>query len=403
MANGWQDELDRIIDDRFERMVALRRHMHRHPEPSGHEHKTSLHILKLLAEEDFELRVGPDGRGLIVDNIAGKIDRDMLALRADIDALRIHDQKQVEYRSTNAGLMHACGHDAHTAVVYGAITAVRQMHVAKKLPWDVPLRAIFQPAEETCMGAREMIDAGALEGVSTIFAAHVDPTLKVGNVGLRTGPLTAAVDMLRIVIEGRGGHAARPHETIDPIATAAQMINSIYLFVPRATDSQDAVVVTIGQILGGDNPNVIPEAVELCGTIRTLDQGVREETIAHIRRLASGLAQATGAGIEVKLEQGCGSVDNGSASISLFQRSVREVLGDEGVYMIPRASMGAEDFALYLEQIPGAMFRLGCVSDQHGGSFLHTPNFDIDEEALRIGAKVMARAAIHWAESGAGE
>ncbi len=401
MANGWQDELDRIIDERFERIVALRRHMHAYPEASGKEHETSLHILQLLSDDGFELRMGPDGRGLIVDGIADKSDGGLLALRADIDALCIHDQKSVKYHSTRPGLMHACGHDAHSAVVYGAITALRQMHLAHSLPWALPLRAVFQPAEETCQGANEMIEAGVLEGVSTIYACHVDPTIPVGRVGLRTGALTAAVDMVRIVIEGRGGHAARPHETIDPIATAAQMINSIYLFIPRATDSHDSVVVTIGQIIGGDNPNVIPEEVELRGTIRTLDQGVREETIEHIRRLAQGLAQATDTEITVTLEQGCSSVENDAEAIALFHRSIREVLGDEGVHQIPRASMGAEDFSCYLEHIPGAMFRLGCVSDKYGGSYLHTPNFDIDEEALRIGAKVMARAAIHWAEPGA--
>ena len=209
MANGWQDELDRIIDERFERIVALRRHMHAHPEASGKEHETSLHILQLLSDDGFELRMGPDGRGLIVDGIAHKSDSGMLALRADIDALCIHDQKSVKYHSTRPGLMHACGHDAHSAVVYGAITALRQMHLADSLPWALPLRAVFQPAEETCQGANEMIEAGVLEGVSTIYACHVDPTIPVGRVGLRTGALTAAVDMVRIVIEGRGGHAAR--------------------------------------------------------------------------------------------------------------------------------------------------------------------------------------------------
>ncbi len=243
-----------------------------------------------------------------------------------------------------------------------------------------------------------MISVGALEGVSVILANHMDPTRRVGKVGLRAGVLTASCDDMRIRIHGRGGHAARPHEARDPIAAAAQVINALYLFVPRSTDSQDAVVVTIGQVLGGDNPNVIPERIELFGTLRTLNGDVRRKTIEQIRQIAHGIGQTTETKIDAQFGNGSPSVDNDPAMIELFRRAVEDALGRGGVENIPRPSMGAEDFAFYLEHVPGAMARIGCASDRTGRSPLHAPDFDIDEESLRVAARVMARSAILWSD-----
>lgn len=308
-----------------------------------------------------------------------------VAIRADIDALHIHDAKQVDYRSQNEGVMHACGHDAHTATVFGAITALKALQASGELPWDVSFRGIFQPAEETCAGATSMIQAGALEDVSSLIAVHMDPTRRVGHVGFRAGVLTANCDEMEIVISGRGGHAARPHEASDPIAAAAQLVNALYLFIPRVTDSQDAVVVTIGKIDGGDHANVIPERVTLRGTIRTLDQVVRRKTMEHISRIASSVAQTSETKINVQFGLGCKSVVNDAKVVQILRLAARDVLEPAGVEEIPRPSMGSEDFAFYLEQVPGAMIRLGSTSDRVGGSGLHTPTFDIDEESLRIG------------------
>jgi len=322
----------------------------------------------------------------------------MIALRADIDALRIHDAKDVEYRSRNDGVMHACGHDAHSALIFGALCSLSDLRKAGGIPWEVRSRGIFQPSEETSAGAQEMIDVGALEGVDAILATHMDPSRRLGRIGLRTGVFTANCDAVHLDIVGRGGHAARPHEASDPIAAAAQLINALYLFIPRATDSQDAVVVTIGQLIGGDNLNVIPEAVTLRGSVRTLNEEVRKETFEHIRRLSAGIGETTDTKISVRFGRGCHSINNDAQLIDLVTRSGSEILGPDGIEHIPRPSMGSEDFAFYAGQVPGAMFRLGCTSEQAGGSSLHAPTFDIDEEAMRVGAKILARTVVYWSD-----
>ena len=400
MATNWREALDDAVDQRFDRMVALRRRLHRHPELSGEERETSLYLYQALGDEGFDVQMGPDGRGVVADlrEATDTVGRGRLAFRADIDALRIHDAKDVEYRSQCDGIMHACGHDAHTAVMWGALTVLADLRRQGELPWELPLRGVFQPAEETCQGARDMIGAGALEGVGAIMAVHMDPNRQLGHIGLREGVLTASCDEMEITIVGRGGHAARPHEASDPIAAAAQLINALYLFIPRVTDSQDAVVVTIGEIRGGENANVIPEQVVLRGTIRTLDREVRQTTLEHIGRLAKGIGGTSDTRIEVSYGLGAQSVVNDSGIIQLLRRAGREVLSDRGLDDINRASMGSEDFAFYLDHVPGAMIRLGSTSSRCGGSALHTPTFDIDEESLRIGARLLARAAVFWCD-----
>jgi len=397
MSSEWQRQLDQAIARQRDEVVAVRRHMHRNPEPSGQEFKTSLYLYQKLSQAGFDVRMGPEGRGIIVDVSLGDAPPGrLIALRADIDALRIQDQKDVDYRSQVPGVMHACGHDAHSAILTGAITAVREAYEAGALPWPVRLRGVFQPAEETSVGAKEMIEAGALEGVEAIAALHVDPSRRVGTVGMRVGVLTANCMGMRIRVVGRGGHTARPHEASDPIAAAAQLINSLYLFIPRVVDSQDAVVLGIGQIQSGDNPNVIPERLELRGTLRTLDRRVHKESQQHIRRLAHGVAQTTDTQIDVQFERASASVCNDPQLMAVLNQAATEVLGAEGIQTIPRPSMGSEDFAFYLEQVPGAMVRLGTASARHGRSALHTPTFDIDEQALCNGARILGRTAVQW-------
>ncbi len=210
MSDDWRDKIDQWTDRHFEQMVGIRRQLHSHPEPSGEEFETSLYLYQLLTDQGFDVRMGPEGRGLIVD-CAGQSDASRVAVRADLDALRIQDQKTVAYRSQCPGVMHACGHDAHAAVMVGVLLVLNEMEAAGELPWTVPLRGIFQPSEETITGALEMIEVGALEGIEAIFATHVDPSRCAGRVGMRNGVLTAKCDSMRFTIKGRGGHAARPH------------------------------------------------------------------------------------------------------------------------------------------------------------------------------------------------
>ena len=403
MTLSWREHISQAVDRRFDEIVALRRHLHQHPEPSGEEFKTSLLLYQQLSDAGFNVRLGTEGRGVVADFPSNRNDATVaaeqaprcLALRADIDALCIHDEKQVPYRSCREGVMHACGHDAHTAILMGAIRVLHEADQEGALPWPVNIRGIFQPAEETCLGAIEMIEAGAVEGVDAIIALHVEPMRPVGDIGVRLGVMTAHCDDVQILVHGRGGHAARPHEAADPIAAALQLITSLYLYIPRVTDSREAVVVTIGEIHGGNNHNVIPETVLLRGTLRTLQDDVRQQTMEHIRRIAVGVAQAGDTKIKVDFTAGPDSVNNDTALVDLLREVGKDLLGSDCVEEIALPSMGGEDFSYYLQHVPGAMFRLGSALRKHAVG-LHAPTFDIDEEALRIGAKMLATTAVLW-------
>lgn len=396
---NWSAAIDEAVAAFADRMVDTRRHMHRHPEPSGAEYATSKYLQECAAELGLVTRLGPEGRGLIVEPASAASAPDppaMVGLRADIDALHIHDAKGAEYRSLSPGLMHACGHDGHAATVLGACAALVELERAASLPWPLRWRAIFQPAEETNRGAYEMIDAGALEGVGALFSQHMDPSRSVGEIGLRWGPFTADCVDLDITVHGQGGHAARPHESLDPIATAAQLITSLYLSVPRANDSQEPVVISFGQIIGGEDSNVIPDKVLLRGTLRCLNEATRARSLDHIGKLARGLAEASGTRIEILSVPGPPAVYNDPELTEIVRAAGIAVVGAAGVKDIPRPSMGGEDFANYLARVPGCMFRLGCAPPGLGAPPLHSPMFDLDERALGFGARILARAAVAW-------
>jgi amidohydrolase len=388
----WKQALDAIVDGLAAELVSLRRHLHSHPEPSGAELETSLLLYQRLNDAGLSVRMGPDGCGVLADN-AGKDGVSRIAFRGDIDALLIQDEKNIPYRSQREGVMHACGHDAHAAIAAFTAIALRRMETEGLLPWPIHWRAILQPAEETAAGARAMVAAGALEGVSAIYSLHVDPTRMAGEIGVRSGAFTAHCDAIRIVVRGRGGHGARPHESRDPIAAAAQLISTLYQFVPRAANSQDAIVLSFGRVAGGQNPNVIPEEVEIGGTLRTLDSLVRTQTIDQIRQVTRGVEEITGTQIEVELQASIPSVRNDAGATRLVAEAAKTVPGVT-VREIPRPSMGSEDFAVYLEHVPGAMFRLGVARDLSAITPLHTPSFDVDEGALPLGVKILARTVV---------
>ncbi len=395
MLESWKQRLDAIVADKRDDVRDLRRFLHAHPEPSGAELATSMHLYQLLGQLNLDVQMGPEGCGVIADSVSPKeSDLKRIAVRGDIDALRIQDEKQVSYKSTHPGLMHACGHDAHSAVAFGVVQALTILSESGELPWPISWRVIFQPAEETATGAMQMIQTDVLEGVEKIFALHVDPTRRTGEVAMRSGPMTASCDSVQLTITGRGGHAARPHESRDPIAAAAQAISTLYQFVPRATDTHDAVVLTFGSILGGTNPNVIPDRVEIRGTMRTLDTAVRTRTIDQIHQVTRGVEGITGTKIEFTLDASIPSVVNDAAATSLLWQAAEDVVSSRNVQLITRPSMGSEDFACYLEHVPGAMFRLGCAADLAEITPLHTPKFDIDESALEIGVRILARAVV---------
>jgi amidohydrolase len=391
----WRQAIDLYIDSHSERWRALRRHLHAHPEPSREEFGTTQFLAEQLEAEGLPVRVVPSGRGLIAGRDSTD-DRPTVAMRADMDALRMQDGKTLPYRSTRAGVMHACGHDAHSAMLSAAALALWTQRDA--LP-DAAWRAIFQPAEEVGEGALEMIAAGAVENVRAIVALHVDPDLIVGQVGYRVGVLTAACQELHVTIKGMGGHAARPHLSVDPIGVAVQFINSVYQFVPRSVDSRDPVVVTFGCIQGGASANVIPERVELMGTIRTFSSRAALQVQEKIMHIARGLSGASRASIDVAFRNVTEAVNNDAGVTSVCVHAAREVVGGANVEEIPLPSMGGEDFAAYLKQAPGCLLRVGVASADGPRHFLHTPLFDIDERALAIGAKLLARSAVLLADS----
>jgi len=393
----WRSQIDTYLDASAGDLSATRRHLHSHPEPSREEYRTAEYLAGRLDAAGVPGRLIPSRRGVIAGPDSGG-HGSRIAFRADIDALRIHDLKDAPYRSTCEGVMHACGHDAHATMALGAALALWRCRDA--LPWPVPWRVLFQPAEETGEGAHEMVAAGAVAGVRALVALHVDPDLHVGKVGQRAGVMTAICQDLRVTVRGVGGHAARPHQSTDPIAVAAQYIGAVYQSVPRSVDAREAAVVTFGVVRGGSSPNVIPEKVELQGTVRTLSASAAVRVEERLRQIARGLAEASGAEIDLRLEHGVDAVINDPAVTTVCARAAAEVVGPGQVVPIPLPSLGGEDFAGYLAHTPGCLMRLGVASDDRPRHLLHSPHFDIDERALAVGAKVLAHSVVLLAERG---
>jgi amidohydrolase len=389
--------LDGAVDRLGRRIIEVRRYLHAHPEASGEEFRTTSYLQDIFEEAGVQFRLLPGGRGLICDRPVRGASGTIQALRADIDALRMQDEKTVIYRSQEANLMHACGHDAHAAMAVGAVLALHEADAL--LPPDFAWRALFQPAEETCRGALEMIAAGALEGVGGLVALHVDPTLLAGEVGCRGGVLTASVDEFTITVKGAGGHGARPHTTRDPLAAACQFVNLVYTQIPRLVDARRPTVVSFGVFQGGVNPNAIPESVQLRGTIRTIEPGGYLEVIDQLQRLSAGLSQALGIVFEFEFDDHLGPVTNDAQLVALC-RGVAEESAPGGVHEILLPSMGGEDFAYYLEHVRGVMLRLGTGFRDRPSAHLHSPRFDVDEAALGLGARLLARSVLGFHDAG---
>jgi amidohydrolase len=310
--------------------------------------------------------------------------------------LRMQDRKTVDYKSDCPGIAHACGHDAHTTVVLAVAELLTAL--ANRLPEsEVPsahLRFIFQAAEETAQGANWMLEDGALSGVTAILGLHVDPTIQAGRVGIRYGVLTAQVDEVLIEVRGKGGHAARPQHTSDPIGTAAMLVSALYQSVPRRADSLAPMVFSVGSIHGGTASNVIPDLVEIAGTLRSTDHRTRDTILGSIRQICTGVSAATGNTIEVTYRSPLGSVVNDVTVMSAIEAAAIQVLGGEHIVLIDRPSMGGEDFAVYTDHVRGAQFRLGCAGASGDWPLLHSPIFDVVESTIPQGARILARAAL---------
>ena len=331
--------------------------MHRNPELSTKEYETTRFLAAELEKSSIPYKLGPDSRGIVVD-LGHPNTNERLAIRADIDAIPIHDVKTVDYRSTVDNVMHACGHDVHSSILLATVRSIHQMLADQ--PSDRAVRAIFQPEEETATGASAMIEFGVLKDVTKIIAGHVDPTRDVGKIGLRPGVLTAHCIELAVEIQGRGGHAARPHETVDPIELATRFITRVYQAVPRYEPEKHPVVVSFTSFHGGESSNVIPDRVQLTGTMRSLEPTAREIAVESLKRIAGELATETGSRIEIDFGLIVPSVEADEALTNKVRSIGEKLLGKESMETISRPSMGGEDFAFYSQKLPATMVRLGC-------------------------------------------
>ncbi len=381
------------------RLSQIRRELHKYPELSWQEVRTTHLIEAELVKLGAEIVPWGSATGAVA-LLRGAHPGRTVALRADIDALPVEEASDAPYRSGIRGIMHACGHDAHAACALGAATIL----AAQAASMRGAVKFIFQPAEEKGGGASLLIERGVLADpeVGAIFALHCQPDLPVGRVGLREGPLMAANDLLDIIVRGQGGHGAMPDRTRDPLIAAAAIIQALQTLVARGLDPQEAAVVSFGRITGGTTRNVIPDAVELEGGIRTLNPAVRAELLPRVKRLAAQVAAAYGATGEVSFPAYFPAVNNPAALVGFCRRSLVGMMAGERL-VASRPVMVTEDFSQYQQLVPGVMLWLGTGNRELGLVHpLHSDRFDIDEDALVFGAAVMAKLAWDWLEDGNG-
>jgi len=373
-------------------LIGVRRLLHQHPELGREEHETTALLCARLSAAGLSPKVLAGGTGLVCD--VGS-DGPVVVLRADIDALPMQDEKDVPYRSQVAGVCHACGHDVHTAVVLGAGLAL----AAQDLPGRV--RLIFQHAEEQMPGgALDVLAEGWLEGAAAIFGLHCDPALEVGRVGLKAGPITAAADAVEIRLTGPGGHTSRPHNTVDLVHALASVATGLPDALSRLVDPRAGMCLVWGHVNAGVARNAIPREGVLSGTLRVLDKDAWTAAPELVERLAQGLAAPYGARAVVTYERGVPPVVNDPSATALLTAAVRTAVGPTAA--VPTVqSLGGEDFAWYLDHVPGSMARLGVrpPGSEHPVD-LHQPTFDVDETAIGIGVRVLAAAALAVLETG---
>jgi amidohydrolase len=372
-------------------MVALRRDLHQHPELAFQEHRTAEVIATRLRDAGLEVEEGIAKTG-VVGLLEGGGAGPTVAIRADIDGLPIEEHSDQSYASATPGVMHACGHDGHVAIAI-TLAEILARHRAS-LPGRV--KFLFQPAEETVGGAQAMVAAGVLENphVDAVLSLHLWNYLPVGRIGVRTGAIFSSADEIRIVVRGRGGHGALPHLAVDPVLTAAHLVIGLQSLVSREKPPLEPAVATFGMIRGGTAFNVIPEEVELRGTIRALDPALRQYLLTRVGTLARDLAAAYRAEVEVTTRQGCTAVVNDRGMTDLVRGAIVAELGAEAVEESPGSTAG-DDVADFLALRPGCYFLVGAANPSRGLDYSHHhPSFDFDEAALGIAARVLGRATL---------
>jgi len=378
-------------------VIADRRHLHENPELGFQEFKTAEFVrqrLEALGVEDIQTGIAVTGVTGLIRGTADGPGRNVL-VRADMDALPIHEENEVDYKSQTDGVMHACGHDAHTSILLGLARVLTD----RKDQFSGTVKVLFQPAEELPPGgAKAMVEAGVLNDppIEAVFGLHMSQGDPVGTISVGSGPVMAAADAFKIVIQGRGGHAAYPSENIDPVVIGAQIVVALQSLVSRETDPMESAVLSTCIFNGGDAFNVIPDTVELAGTVRTFKPDVRDHMEKRIAEVASGIATAMQASAEVTYTRGYPATVNDEAMTDLAREAAIEVVGEENVIELA-PKMGAEDFSYFLEQKPGSYFFVGSNNEDRGLVWgHHHPKFDIDEESLGAGLATMATSVLKY-------
>lgn len=376
------------------RTVAIRQHLHMYPELSFREEQTGKYIQQVLKDLGIAYTDSWAGHGVVGIIEGNKPDSKVLALRADIDALPIMEENEVEYKSRNAGVMHACGHDVHTSSLLSCAGILQSLRTS----FNGTVKLIFQPGEEKHPGgASILIEEGVLENPkpSVILGQHVYPQMEAGLVGFRQGPSMASSDEIHMQVRGKGGHGAAPHETVDPIAITATLISALQQVVSRRSNPATPSVLTFGKINSdGGSFNIIPNAVSLLGTFRTFDEAWRKEAHELIRKVCHGIAESFGAEVDLEILVGYPALENDPELTAFCRESAIELLGEERVKDIP-IRLTSEDFAYYSKVVPGCFYRLGVANESKGITHkVHTSRFDIDNLALITGPALMSWLAI---------
>ena len=373
------------------RLIEIRRHLHSHPELSGQEYQTAAYVAGVLSSYGLQVQELIGKTGVVAELRGTEVDKRLLAIRADLDGLPIQERTELEFASHQPGIMHACGHDVHTTVALGTAMILSQLG---ELPGKI--RFLFQPAEETAQGAGWMIKDGVMENVDAILGLHVFPTIPGGSIGIRYGALTAAADDLELIIHGESGHGARPHEAIDAIWIASQVITTLQQAIGRTQNPLRPVVLSIGQIQGGRAPNVIADRVRLLGTVRSLHPETSAALPNWVETIVRSICQTYGATYELNYRRGVPAVMNDPSLTQMVEAAAQEAWGGDRVQILPEPSLGAEDFSLYLNHAPGTMFRLGVGLPDRPNYPLHHPLFQVDESAIVTGIVTMAYAAYKY-------
>ncbi len=385
------------IDAINDKVVTIRHDLHEHPELSGHEEHTKYLVKGILEASGYKVKEFDDHYGLIADLDSPNIGTKRVAIRADMDALPIEEHTNAPYASRVPGVMHACGHDSHTAIALGAAIALAEFK--EQLPGNI--RFIFQPSEESKEGGSiQMIEGGALAGVDAIFGLHAYPYLPTGQIGYKYGVMMASADVFTIEVFGKSAHGARPHEGVDAILVTAMIINSLNHIVSRRIDPLHPAVISLGQIEGGTAPNIICDHVKVRGTVRTVNEAIRKNIPEMMEESIKGIAKSMGAKFNFDYEFGQPELINDDKMVDVIVEAAKEVVGAENCIDLEDPVMGGEDFSEYLQIVPGAFFRLGtCNKEKETCVSQHNSRFNVDDDALQIGMKILSSAALKVLES----